>query len=99
MEDKQKKYLDNQYRYLDKVVEFIVRDTIIDYDKEEIHYPFTTGYHYPYPLFSGFYSYPPEYDVPTFWGHCKDVYGLTDPEIGYVWREYRNIILDKINGR
>ena len=97
MEDKQKKYLD-------KVVEFIVRDTIIDYDKEEIHYPFETGYHYPYPLNIGFYSYTPEYDASTFQEYCKDIYGLTGEEIDYVWERYKsilhlNIYINKYRGR
>ena len=40
---------DNQKRYIDKVAEIIVRDTIIDYDNEEITFPFMGGYD-PYPF-------------------------------------------------
>jgi hypothetical protein len=81
MEDKQKKYLD-------KVVEFIVRDTIIDYDREGIKYPFLLSFF----LFSSLFSSSPF----SFSTYVRDVYGLTDPEIYYVWEQYRNIINKKI---
>lgn len=37
--------------------------------------------------------------LPTifFVNHCKEVYGLNDDEIKYVWDEYKTIIKDKIN--
>jgi hypothetical protein len=86
--------------FLDKVVEFIVRDTRIDYEKEEIQFPF------PYYLsrslrfsplsFSSKYL-PLELLFPSpFPKYCKDVYGLTNQEIRYVWDQYKDIITDKI---
>ena len=74
--------------YLDKVVDQIVSETRIDYDKEKLHTPF------PDPLVSSsiYYIYPSSY----FSHHCKEVYGLNDDEVNYVWDEYRNIIKDKI---
>jgi len=81
---------DNQNTYLDKVVEFIVRDTKIDYDQKRIQYPFFPSSHFPissiYPLLL----------LSPFSKYCKNVYGLTNQEIEYVWKEYRTIILDKI---
>ena len=38
-------------------------------------------------------------NVPPFYlhlKHCRDVYGLNDDEIEYVWKEYKQIIKDKI---
>ena len=32
-----------------------------------------------------------------FSSHCKDVYGLNDDEVEYVWEKYKDIIKDKIN--
>ena len=81
MEDKQKKYLD-------KVVEFLERGTRMDYDKETVYYPYSSDLFFfftPFPSFTFFYKY------------CKNVYGLTSQEIGYVWNQYKDIILDKIN--
>ena len=93
MEDKQK-------IYLDKVVEFLLRNTIIDYYRDEIQFPFS----YfrlpplsPFPLNPYRHPSPPFFVLPiSFSKYCIDVYGLTDQEIKYVWKEYRTIILDKI---
>jgi hypothetical protein len=79
--------------FLDKVLGFLVRDTKIDYDKGRVHLsffplPLISLPHYPTPLFSSFSKY------------CNNVYGLTDKEIEYVWKEFITIIKDKIeNGK
>ena len=86
------------YKFLHKVVDQIVSETRIDYEKEEIQFPFSSrpfslrrprfltpllSLHSPLPIFS-------------FSDHCKDVYGLNEEETMYVWKEYREIIKDKI---
>jgi len=38
---------------------------------------------------------PPLYTL--FEQHCKEVYGLNEDEVNYVWNEYKNIIKDKLN--
>ena len=88
---------DNQKKYLDKVVEFLVRGTRIDYEKDEIQFPFSLSSTFvlSYRLPS---SYPPFF-LLLFSKYCKDVYGLTDQEIEYVWNQYRTIILDKITNK
>ena len=77
--------------FLDKVIEFIVKDTKIDYDKGRVHLSF-----FPYPFF-------PHHLTPLFGSfsrYCKNVYGLTDKEIEYVWKEFLSIIKDKVeNGK
>jgi len=87
--------------YLDKVIEFLVRDTRIDYEKEEIQFPFpyyrSISLRYSSLSFS---SFPPQRPIPSpFPKYCKNVYGLTDQEIGYVWVKYKSIILDKITNK
>jgi len=80
--------------YLDKVVEFLVRDTKIDFKGKEIFLPFPSP-SYSSLLLSLFSSF-----TSLFSKYCKEVYGLTDQEIEYVWKEYKEIIKDKIkNGR
>jgi hypothetical protein len=69
------------YKFLDKVVDQIVRETIIDYGEEIIVSPF-----HPFTL-----SHPP------FSDHCRDVYGLNNKETEYVWKEYKQAIKDKVN--
>ena len=78
-------------KFLDKVVDQIVRETRIDYDEGRIYTPFQKPYSfslYPFLLFS----------FKTFYRHCEEVYGLNYDETEYVWEEYKEIIRDKING-
>ena len=77
--------------YLNKVVDYLVEDTIFDFKKNEIRYPFLSS---STPLL---YPFPPSLLIlPSFRNYNKDNYGLTENDIGYVWKEYKNIILDKI---
>ena len=76
-------------KYLDKVIGSLVRGTKIDYDKEEIQFPFSLH-------FFSLHLSPLFFPSSSFSKYCIDVYGLTDKEIEYVWKEYRTIILNKI---
>ena len=73
-------------KYLHKVLNQIVSETEIDYEKEKVYSSFS----FPHPTFD---SSPFSYIFTT---HCKDVYGLNEQEIGYVWKEYMKIIKDKL---
>ena len=81
--------MDNKKIYLDKIVQYMVDDTEIDYNNKTVNllflHPPMLLYFFPYPLPSPILEY------------CKDVYGLNDDETNYVLREYKNIIVDKIN--
>ena len=81
--------MDNKKIYLDKIVQYMVDDTEIDYNNKLVNllflHPPMLLYFFPYPLPSPILEY------------CKDVYGLNDDETNYVLREYKNIIVDKIN--
>ena len=82
-------------RFLDKVVDQIVRETRIDYDRRVIKTP-----HLPLNLhisFSHINHFPSLFPLVSFSDHCKDVYGLNEQEIDYVWKVYRGIIKDKKN--
>jgi len=88
---------DNQKIYLDKVIEFIVRDTKIDYEGKVMKFPFFRFYHQY--LFTTHIKSTLN-NTSYFKNYCKDVYGLTDQEIEYVWNQYKDIILDRIeNGK
>ncbi len=78
--------------YLDKVTEQIVRETDIDYDEEMLYTPFP--YHIGF--FSSFSYLSPLFPPHYFSHHCKNVYGLNEDEIRYVWSNYQRIIKDKI---
>ena len=88
-------------KFLNKVIDQIVRETEIDYDEKEVSVPFPS----PSPPFFSPHLIPlPIYfpllssfsPLPSFTKHCRDVYGLNLEETEYVWNEYRRIIKDKI---
>ena len=86
--------MDNK-KYLDKVIEHLVKGTKIDYEEDLIVFP---------PLSSPFNStllYITSTILdPTcpnfFYSYCKDTFGLTQEEINYVFIQWRKIMRDKI---
>jgi len=99
---------DRRKIYLSKVIGFLVKDTIIDYSREKIHYPFPAlFFKSPIPFSEFFFDTSSEsfisFDVSPFidlYMYCNNTYGLTEEETTYVWEKYKTIILDKIeNGR
>ena len=79
------------YKFLNKVIDQLVSETRIDYDMEEIQFPFS------FSLFFTLFHFPSRLLLfRLFTKHCRDVYGLNYDEIEYVWKEYREIIKDKI---
>ena len=86
-------------KFLNKVVDQLVSETRIDYNERKIYFPFSsTSLFFPSPLPS-FFSHPSSYFSTfslSFFKHCREVYGLNDDEVGYVWDKYREIIKDKI---
>ena len=84
--------------YLDKVVDQIVSETTIDYENDRIFTPFSPN---SLPV-SLLLSIVKDWNTSPLLHrllrrHCKEVYGLNDDEVNYVWDEYRNIIKDKID--
>jgi hypothetical protein len=74
--------MDNKQKtYLDKVVEFFVKGSKIDYDMGRIYTPYEERHYY-----IGSLPYGPSV---SFEEYCKDVYGLTYEETDYVWEQYR----------
>jgi len=82
---------DKQNTYLDKVVEFLIRDTRIDYRTNEIKFPFDKS------IFSyDNYFFNMNYFSSTFSRYVTITYGLTMDEDDYVWDTYKDIIKNKI---
>jgi len=89
-------------KYIDKVIEHLVKGTKIDYENTEVNTPFSRFQLYSSFSTSSFYLLlnPPLSPSPSFFTYCRRFYGLTKDEILYIWKEYRNIINGKIeNGR
>ena len=76
-------------KFLHKVVDQIVSETRIDYGRKVIETPFRS---YPFSIFLLLVVVPRLFSI-----HCKEVYGLNGDEIEYVWKEYIQIIKDKIS--
>jgi hypothetical protein len=83
------------YKYLDRVIDQIVSETEIDYDRKIVVHPFP--YHrffFPFNFFFlPFYTSSP----PSFSQHCREVYVLNEDEIDYVWDTYRDVIDEDTN--
>ncbi len=74
--------------YLDKVLDFYVRNTNIDFDNRIILTPFIDKIKFETYIFGdlmfGYYS--------------EKHFGLTEDEIKYLWRRYISIVKEKIWG-
>jgi|688.fasta_scaffold1385923_2 hypothetical protein len=86
----------NRDIYLDKIVEYLVDDTIFDNDERRVIFPYIpTGLSFP---FDKIFQYFPYSHLPkSLSDYCKDMYGLTVEEIIYVWEKFKTIITDIIN--
>jgi len=82
--------------YLDKIVDFLIEDTIINYKRKSILTPFTPPDYHLF-LFSPRFLDISSHNYSFFSIYCKNTYGLTDEEIEYIWKEYINIINNKIS--
>jgi len=88
-------------KYLNKVLDQLVGETTIDYDKERLYTPFPISLYSKSSFLTSFSSFSylsPLFPPHFFSKHCEGVYGLNDDEIKYIWNEYKKIIKDKING-
>ena len=95
--------------YLDKIVDYLVDDTMVDQKNKVWYPPFPTDH--AKPTFNHFYGLIPMTDhlelkfltgnsyVRNFFNYCKDTYGLTDDEeIRKVWERYLKVLTPIING-
>ena len=81
------------YKFLNKVLDQIVRETMLSDD--EITSPsFKFSISYLRPNINPYVSIRIPY---SFTSHCQEVYGLNKNEYNYVWVEYKRILRDKGN--
>ena len=88
-----------------KVTSELSRDTIIDFKKKEITFPFMDGYDpYPFdhltPHHYIFFVKPIKPNsggpVPPFIRYCKSKYGVTDDEMENVWDKYKHRMWERM---
>ena len=72
-------------KFLHKVIDQIVSETRIDYNElsPTLYTPFLPSSLYLSPSFPPF----PPFPLSSFTNHCRDVYGLNNDEVDYVWDE------------
>jgi len=88
--------------FLNKVLGHIVKETIIDFTVERIYTPFGPILSLTLPLYfsSSFIShFSSSFSPPLFSEHCMSIYSLNKEETDYVWKEYKDIIKDKMNNK
>lgn len=73
-------------KFLHRVIDQIVNETEVDHNKGIIKFPFK-----PYLTTTS-----PLWPYWSFADHCRDVYGLNNDEVKYVWKEYKNKIKNEI---
>ena len=81
-------------KFLNKVIDQLVRETEIDNNRgviESSFFSFIWVHN-----FLNHISSSSLFFLPSFVDHCRDVYGLNIQETEYVWKEYRETIIDKI---
>jgi hypothetical protein len=83
------------YKFLNKVIDQLVRETEIDKNRGVIESPFFSSY--PRNNFLNHISSSSLFFLRSFVDHCRDVYGLNLEETEYVWKDYRETIIVKIN--
>jgi hypothetical protein len=86
------------YKFLDKVVEQIVSETEVDNDEGRVYTPFSSSLGFLFVSTSPLFLHSSTPPLSSFSKHCREVYGLNEDEVSYVWEEYKKIIKDKIGG-
>ena len=86
-------------KFLNRVLDQLVSETTIDYDKETIRTPFplinpNAFARYLFTSRSPIFHRQPS-PFTSFINHCRDVYGLNDDEVNYIWVKWRDIIKHK----
>lgn len=86
-------------KYLNKVIEHLVRGTNIDYENRRVifsHFSFTFSFLHLFPTYTSSPFFPLLPSSP-FYNYCKRQFGLTPEEIEYVFKQYKDNMLEKIH--
>ena len=85
--------VDRKKEYLNRVADFLVQDSVIEYEERSVNPPFTTLWFDVSYICNSSLSYSLLY---TFFRYCEDAYSLNSVETDYVWEVYSSIICDKL---
>jgi hypothetical protein len=88
---------ENKKRFLDKIIEWLVIDTVIDYKNRTWFPTFLDMGDYLATLRPLDISNLSLYPIIRFYDYCRKIYDLSVEEIEYLWSKYTIIIIDKFN--
>jgi len=92
--------VERKEKYLDKISQYIIDDTELDYEQKLVTYPFIPYINSQWGLSTPLYYATIESPLfNAFSEYCNDTYGLTYEESVYVWDQYKVIFNHKINSK
>jgi len=87
-------------KFLTKVLNKILSEVYLDERENKIYFPFLSiDINHLAILFMGNmeHSISPAIIGTNFYNHCRNVYGLKDEEIDFIWPIFKNIVKDSVN--
>jgi len=82
-------------RYINFISDSLIKKTKIDFDKEEIVFPFMADDYGSYPFkalgphrYISLTSSSLDGPVPPFFRYCRDIYGAKEKEMNHIWDRY-----------
>ena len=87
--------MDKKEKYINFIVDDMIKKTDIDYDREKIKYPPTPTYPYSFSFFFSLLllSRP----LPPFSKHVIERYGIHDNDVDNTWEIYKGKIKELID--
>tara|TARA_R110000868_G_scaffold243309_1_gene499231 strand:- start:61 stop:324 length:264 start_codon:yes stop_codon:yes gene_type:complete len=79
--------MNKKERYINYIVDDLVKKTEIDYDRDLIKLPFLTP---PFLSYPSTYLYPYHFPFSSFSNHVRKVYGAHSEEINIIWNLYKD---------
>ena len=86
--------MNKKEKYINYVVDDMIKKTEIDYDQEKIKYPFSTSLLFP------FISLPPFLFIlpsPSISKYVIERYGIHDNDVDIIWKLYKGKIKEVID--
>ena len=84
--------MDKKEKYINYIVEDMIKNTEIDYDREKIKYPFSSSFY----LFR-FILYPHSPFFSNFSKYITERYGIHDEDVDIIWKLYKGKIKEVID--
>jgi len=87
---------DKDKKLLDRILKYLMDDTIVNHKTGEITFPFFLQVKPPMPR--KFFDFRSTSNY-NFSDYCKKTYGLNDDEVIYLWPKYQELFSDEVFGR